>query len=152
MKTTQIQHKKEIAAELSRLLASSYLLFVKTQHFHWNVTGSHFQSLHSMFEMQYNDLFEANDLIAERIRALGELAPGDTVSFAKLSFISESTESPRAEKMVEILLADHQKIIDFLRPLIEKCADAKDEATNNILAPRIEQHEKTAWMLRSFLE
>ena len=141
----------DIAQDLSKLLASMYTLYLKTQNFHWNVVGPHFQALHTMFEEQYNDLFAANDEVAERIRALGELAPGSFSEFAKLSFISEAKGHPSAEDMVKELLSDHETIASFLRDLIEKAADARDEATNDVLAPRIDVHEKTAWMLRSFL-
>lgn len=144
--------RSEIAQELSKLLASNYILFIKTQNFHWNVTGPHFQSLHEMFENQYNDLFAANDEIAERIRALGFPAPGTTAEFAKLSFLKEAKGTPKAEAMVRELLADHETMISALRETIEKAAEVEDEGTNDILSPRLSAHEKTAWMLRSFLE
>jgi len=144
--------RTEITHKLSKLLASSYLLFIKTQNFHWNVTGPHFQTLHTMFETQYNELFAANDEIAERIRALGHEAPGTMKEFVSLAFIKEAQGKKKAETMVKELLADHESIIEFIRNLIEKASGVRDEGTNDVLAPRIDAHEKTAWMLRSFLE
>ncbi|MCF7812531.1 DNA starvation/stationary phase protection protein [Candidatus Gracilibacteria bacterium] len=143
--------RKALAAELSKILASNYLLLIKTQNFHWNVTGSHFRDLHLMFEEQYNDLFGANDEIAERIRALGFAAPGTIKEFASLSFLKDAQEIPKAEEMVAELLKDHETMIQSIRKLIKKAGDAQDEATNDLLSPRIDAHEKTAWMLRSFL-
>ncbi|MBT3349008.1 DNA starvation/stationary phase protection protein [bacterium] len=141
MKTT------DIVRELSEILASNYILYIKTQNYHWNVTGPAFFGLHAMLEKMYNDLFTANDDIAERIRALGNFAPGTASEFLKLSFVDEPTEIPSAEKMVETLLADHEKMAEKMK----KLAQNADEGTQDLLSPRVATHEKTAWMLRSFL-
>lgn len=144
--------REQIAAELSKLLASHYTLYIKTQNFHWNVRGPFFQQLHLMFEGQYNELALGNDEIAERIRALGVLAPGSYAQFAKLSFIEESAEDLLAEKMVEILLTDHEKLISEMRKILNLAGDIGDNATEDLIGPKINTHEKTAWMLRSFLD
>lgn len=144
--------RTDVAQKLSELLASNYTLYIKTQNFHWNVKGPFFQQLHLMFENQYNELALANDEIAERIRALGILAPGSYVKFTKLSFIKESDEDMKAEKMVETLLGDHEAMIQNIRNLIVFAGDKNDEATNDLLSPRLNAHEKTAWMLRAFLD
>jgi starvation-inducible DNA-binding protein len=141
-----------MAQQLSVLLASNYLLYIKTQNFHWNVKGPFFQTLHLMFEAQYNELALANDLIAERIRALGILAPGNYAKFAELSFVTDSPEDLRANEMVQTLLADHETMIQRIRTTLAYAADIGDDATGDLLAPRINAHEKTAWMLRTFLE
>lgn len=143
--------RKEIVQGLSVLLASMYTLYLKTQNFHWNVTGPYFQQLHTMFETQYNDLFMANDQVAERIRALNAFVPASFSQFKDLSFVHDQKEVVKAESMVKELLEDHEKITAFLRDLIETAAEARDEATNDVLTERIDIHEKTAWMLRSFL-
>lgn len=139
----------KIAAELSRLLASNYLLYIKTQHFHWNVTGPQFGPLHKMLEEHYDNLAEANDEIAERIRALGKTAPGTAKQFIELSLIQEQSKTPPAQEMIRELLADHRKIIEFIRELMGLAAQASDEGTNDLLSGRISWHEKTAWMLES---
>ena len=136
---------------LKTILASNYVLYTKTQHFHWNVMGPHFQTLHVMFEAQYSALAEANDELAERIRALGEFAPGTHVKFNELSFIKEQPENPKAEAMVQELLNDHEAMIWHLQQGIEQAAGVNDDGTADLLTVRIEFHQKTAWMLRSFL-
>lgn len=145
-------NKQEIIQELGKLLASTYTLYLKTQNFHWNVTGPFFQTLHLMFEQQYNALAMANDAIAERIRSLGAPAPGTYTEFAKLSFIEEPTSIPKAEEMVKSLVEDHEKIIAFAKELIQKAAETRDEGTIDLLTTRVSEQEKTAWMLRSFLQ
>lgn len=142
----------EIAAGLSRFLADSYTLYLKTHYYHWNVTGPMFNTLHLMFETQYNELALAVDLIAERIRALGVYAPGTYQEFAKLTVIPEDTSVPKAEEMIKNLVAGQEAVVRTARsrfPVVEK---ASDEATADLLTQRIQLHEKTAWMLRSLLE
>ncbi len=134
---------------LRRLLADSYTLMLKTQNYHWNVTGPGFKGLHELFELQYNDLFAANDVIAERIRALGEKAPGSYKEFASLAAIKEATGAEKAAEMVANLAADHAKLATSITQLIEAAGSAGDEGTADILSPRISAHQKHAWMLKS---
>ncbi len=143
--------RQEIAAGLSKLLADTYTLYLKTHNFHWNVTGPMFQTLHLMFEAQYNELALAVDLIAERIRALGFPAPGTYQAFAELSSIAEAEGVPSAEEMIRQLVAGQEAVVRTARsvfPLVEK---AHDEPTADLLTQRMQVHEKTAWMLRSLL-
>jgi starvation-inducible DNA-binding protein len=144
--------QNEIIQELGKLLASNYTLYLKTQNFHWNVTGPFFQTLHLMFEGQYNALAMANDEIAERIRSLGAPAPGTYREFAKLSFIQEPEGKLKAEEMVKSLMKDHETLIKFSKELIEKAGELGDEGTIDLLTTRVSAQEKTAWMLRSFLQ
>ena len=144
--------RKAIADGLSRLLADTYTLYLKTHNFHWNVTGPMFQTLHLMFETQYNELALAVDLVAERIRALGYAAPGTYSEYAKLSSIKETAGVPKAEKMIELLVDGQEAVVRTARsifPLVEK---VNDEPTADLLTQRMQVHEKTAWMLRSLLE
>ncbi len=145
-------NRKTIAGELSKLLADTYTLYLKTHFFHWNVTGPMFQTLHLMFETQYNELALAVDSIAERIRALGVFAPGTYSEFSNLTSIQESKGVPSAQDMIHQLVTAHETVIRTARgafPVIEK---ANDEASADLLTQRIQLHEKTAWMLRSLLE
>jgi len=144
--------RSEIAIGLSKLLADTYSLYLKTHNFHWNVTGPMFQTLHLMFETQYNELALAVDLIAERIRSLGLPAPGTYSDFARLSSIRETSGVPKAEEMVQILVAGQEAIVRTARSVFPAAANASDEATADLLTQRIQLHEKTAWMLRSLLE
>jgi starvation-inducible DNA-binding protein len=144
--------RKAIADGLSRLLADTYTLYLKTHNFHWNVTGPMFQTLHLMFETQYNELALAVDLVAERIRALGYPAPGTYSQYAKLSSIKETSGVPKAADMIELLVEGQQAVVRTARsifPLVEK---VNDEPTADLLTQRMQVHEKTAWMLRSLLE
>ncbi len=144
--------RKEIVEGLSRLLADTYTLYLKTHNFHWNVTGPMFSTLHIMFETQYTELALAVDVIAERIRALGHFAPGTYKEFAKLSSISEADGVPPAHDMIRQLVEAQEAVIRTARglfPLVEK---ANDEASADLLTQRMQLHEKTAWMLRSLLE
>lgn len=145
-------HRKKIANGLSKLLADTYTLYLKTHNFHWNVTGPHFKSLHLTFEEQYNELALAVDLIAERIRALGVAAPGSYQQFAKLTSLKEETKVPHYEKMIQQLVQDHETVAKTAREIFPLADEAHDEVSNNLLADRMEIHEKTAWMLRSLLE
>jgi starvation-inducible DNA-binding protein len=145
--------RKRVAQGLTRILASTYMVYVKTHNYHWNVTGPLFQPLHGFFEEQYKVLAEAVDEIAERIRALGYRAPGTFGEFMKLSHLQEDAPDrvPEAEDMVMNLQQDHETISNSGRKLIHIANDAGDDATSDLLTKQLEFHEKTAWMLRSFL-
>lgn len=144
--------RKVIAAGLSRLAADNFTLYLKTHFFHWNVTGPMFQTLHLMFETQYNELWLASDAIAERIRALGFTAPGTYEDFAKLTVIKSTKSVPKAVDMIKQLVAGHEATTRTARALFPVADAANDEATADLLTQRIQIHEKTAWMLRSLLE
>lgn len=144
--------RKAIAAGLSRLAADNFTLYLKTHFFHWNVTGPMFQTLHLMFETQYNELWLASDAIAERVRALGFPAPGTYEEFAKLTVIKSSKGIPKAVDMIKELVAGHEATAKTARALFAPADKAGDEATADLLTQRIQIHEKTAWMLRSLLE
>ena len=144
--------RKNIAQGLSRLLADTYTLYLKTHYFHWNVTGPMFSTLHLMFETQYNELALAVDLIAERIRALDIYAPGTYRDFAKLTSIKESESVPKAQEMIAELVAGHEAVCRTARSVFPTADAAADEATADLLTQRLQLHEKTAWMLRSLLE
>jgi starvation-inducible DNA-binding protein len=144
--------RKAIAKGLSALLADSYSLYLMTHNFHWNVKGPMFNTLHTMFMTQYTEQWAALDLIAERIRALGEPAPGTYKEFAKLTSIAEVSGTPKAMEMVRLLVKAQEataKTARKLFPLVEK---ASDQPTADLLTQRQDVHEKTAWMLRSLLE
>ena len=144
--------RKKIAEGLSRVLADTYTLYLKTHNFHWNVTGPMFQTLHLMFMTQYNELWLATDLIAERIRSLGFPAPGTYGEFARLTSIKYTEGVPKAEEMIRLLVAGNEAVARTAReifPIIEK---ANDQPTADLLTQRMQVHEKTAWMLRSLLE
>jgi starvation-inducible DNA-binding protein len=143
--------RKEIAEGLSRLLASSYTLYLKTHNYHWNVTGPMFRTLHLMFEEQYIDLREAVDGIAERIRALGVHAPGSYGEFARLSAVTDEEGTHEAMEMVRRLVKGHEVVIQIARELVTVAEDAHDVATADLVTQRIQIHEKTAWMLRSLI-
>lgn len=142
---------KKVADAFSRMLADTYLLSLKTQNFHWNVTGENFMMLHELFGSQYDELSQAVDVLAERIRALGYPAPASFFHFSKLSAIQEEQGQPSTMKMIEQLLADHELLARTARELFSIATAAHDEAGANILAERMEKHEKAAWMLRSSL-
>ena len=146
------EDREEIASGLSRLLADSYTLYLKTHNFHWNVTGPMFQTLHLMFEAQYTELALAVDLIAERIRSLGFPAPGTYKQYAELSSIKEEQAIPKAQDMIRILVEGQEAVVRTARSLYPVLEKANDEATADLLTQRIQLHEKTAWMLRSLLE
>ena len=145
------KQRKSIAEGLSRLLADSYLLYLKTHNFHWNVTGPQFESLHLLFETQYTELANAIDEIAERIRALGAFAPASLATYLKLASIKEEEGHPDATGMLKQLVADHEAVSKTARSLFPLLDDAQDEATADLLTQRLSLHEKTAWMLRSHL-
>lgn len=144
--------RQQIAAGLSRLLADTYTLYLKTHNYHWNVTGPMFQTLHLMFETQYTELALAVDLIAERIRALGVPAPGTYREFAELTTIAEAEGIPKAEEMIRDLVAGQEAVVRTARSIFPLADAANDEPTADLLTQRMQLHEKTAWMLRSLLE
>jgi starvation-inducible DNA-binding protein len=141
----------EIADGLSHVLADTYTLYLKTHNYHWNVTGPLFNTLHLMFETQYNELWLAVDLIAERIRSLGSVAPGTYAQFAELTAIAEADGVPSAENMIKDLVVGHETVVKTARRVFPLAADAHDEPTTDLLTQRMQEHEKTAWMLRSML-
>ena len=145
------QTRREIGQGLSRLLADTYTLYLKTHNFHWNVTGPMFNTLHQMFEEQYTELSQAVDAIAERIRALGFPAPGSYKQFAELTSITEETGVPPAEEMIRQLVKDQETVVRTARSVFPIVDKANDEATADLLTQRLQIHEKTAWMLRSLL-
>ncbi len=148
----QEKDRKNIAHGLSRLLAGTYTLYLQTHNFHWNVKGPMFQTLHLMFEQQYNELALAVDLIAERIRALGFPAPGTYGEFVELSSIKETRGVPAAEEMIAILIDGQEAIVRTAREVLPMVDEAHDEPSADLLTQRMQMHEKTAWMLRSLLE
>ncbi|MEM6413241.1 MAG: DNA starvation/stationary phase protection protein [Pseudomonadota bacterium] len=142
--------RTSVAEALSGVLADTFSLYTKTHGFHWNVTGPQFQTLHALFQEQYNELWSAVDEIAERIRALGSYAPGDPNSLIERSKIGNAPQTPpSAEEMTKILLADHETIAQRLRQAIETADDADDDVSEDLLIRRLEVHDKTAWMLRA---
>lgn len=143
---------QNLVESLKALLANGYLLLLKTQNYHWNVTGSHFSSLHALFEEQYNDLFAANDEVAERIRALGVFAPGSYKAFMEYAKVSEETDVPKSMDMVKNLANDHKIMAELAQALIEAGEAANDEVSVDMGVQRKTVHEKTHWMLSSHLE
>jgi starvation-inducible DNA-binding protein len=144
--------RKQIAEGLSRLLADTYTLYLKTHNFHWNVKGPMFQTLHLMFEQQYNELALAVDQIAERIRALDCPAPGTYAEYVKLSSIRETAGVPRAEEMIKLLVEGQEAVVRTARSVFPAVEKANDEPSADLLTQRMQIHEKTAWMLRSLLD
>lgn len=146
------QDRKDIADGLSRLLADTYTLYLKTHYFHWNVTGPMFHSLHTMFEEEYTELAVAVDDIAERIRTIGYTAPGSYSEFSELSSIKETRGVPDAEEMVRLLVEGNEAVVRTAREAFPAAERANDESTVDMLTERMRTHEKTAWMLRSMLK
>lgn len=144
--------RKKIADGLSRLLADSYVVYLKTHNFHWNVTGPMFQTLHVLFMTQYTELWNALDLIAERIRALGYPAPGSYKRFVELSSIPEEDGVPKAKDMIRQLVSGQEAVARTARQVFAIVEKASDQPTADLLTQRMEVHEKNAWMLRSLLE
>src|SRR3989338_2219473 len=157
-KTTSINigigagEREKIAKGLSALLADSYTLYMMTHNFHWNVTGPMFNTLHLMFMDQYTEQWNALDMIAERIRALGHPAPGTYKEFVKLASIKEVDGVPKATAMISHLVAAQEATARTARKLFPVVEKANDQPTADLLTQRLEVHEKTAWMLRSLLE
>jgi starvation-inducible DNA-binding protein len=144
--------RSAIAAGLSRLLADTYVLYLKTHGFHWNVEGPMFQTLHQMFMTQYTETWNAIDPIAERIRALGHYAPASSQQYGKLASIKESTGVPKAEKMVQELIQGQEAVARTARSVLPLADKANDQPTLDLLTQRLDIHEKNAWMLRSLLK
>ena len=144
--------RQEIAEGLSRLLADTYVLYGKTHGFHWNVTGTMFKTLHLMFMEQYTELWNALDVIAERIRALGVVAPHGGSTLAGLASIKEAEQKPAALDMLRELVDGHGAVASTARSVFPLAETASDEPTADLLTQRLQIHEKTAWMLRSLLE
>ncbi len=147
-----IEDRRKIANGLARLLADTYTVYLKTHNFHWNVTGPMFQTLHLMFMTQYNELWMATDLIAERIRALGFPAPGTYAEFSRLASIKETAGVPKAEDMIRLLVEGNEAVARTAREIFVIAENANDQPTADLLTQRLQTHEKTAWMLRSLLE
>lgn len=145
------EQRKAIAHGLSVLLADTYTLYLKTHNYHWNVTGPMFQTLHTLFETQYNELALAVDEIAERIRALGEFAPGSYKEYAKLTSLKEAEGIPSAEEMIKDLVKGQEAIAKTARTIVPVADAASDEVTLDLLTQRMTVHEKNAWMLRSLV-
>lgn len=144
--------RKKITDGLSRMLADTYTLYLKTHNFHWNVTGPMFQTLHIMFMTQYTEIWNAVDLVAERIRALGYPAPGSYGEFARLSSIRDSTGKVSAKEMIRQLVAGQEAVVRTAREVLPIAEKAGDQPSVDLLSARMEVHEKNAWMLRSLLE
>lgn len=145
------EQRKAIAHGLSVLLADTYTLYLKTHNYHWNVTGPMFQTLHTLFETQYTELSVAVDSIAERIRALGEFAPGSYKEYAKLTNLKEADGIPSAEEMIKDLVKGQEAIAKTARSIVPVADGASDEVTLDLLTQRMTVHEKNAWMLRSLI-
>ena len=146
------KHRAAIAQGLSRLLADTYVLYLKTHSFHWNVEGPMFQTLHLMFMDQYTETWNAIDPIAERIRSLGHYAPGSYKQYVELATVKESEGVPRAGKMIAELIAGQEAVARTARSVFPQVEKVNDEPSADLLTQRMQVHEKTAWMLRSLLE
>jgi len=146
------QDRNRIGQGLSRMLADTYLLYLKTHNFHWNVEGPMFQTLHTMFMEEYTEAWNAIDLIAERIRALGHYAPGTYKEYVKLGSIKETDGVPKAEQMVKLLIQAQEAVVRTARSVLPIAEDADDQPTLDLLTQRMQIHEKNAWMLRSLLK
>ncbi len=141
-----------IAQGLSRLLADTYVLYLKTHNFHWNVEGPMFQTLHQMFMEQYTETWNAIDLVAERIRSLGHYAPGTYKEYLALARIKENAGVPKAEQMIKLLIDGQEAVVRTAREILPLADRANDEPTVDLLTQRMQVHEKNAWMLRSLLK
>jgi starvation-inducible DNA-binding protein len=144
---------KTMAETLARVLANTYTLYLKTHNYHWNVTGPQFASLHTLFETQYTELAGAVDTIAERIRALGHVAPGSYAAFGKLSEVKEAPDSPpEAMQMIRELAADNEALIKIAEKANDVAEESNDVASGDMMIERMQVHAKAAWMLRAHLE
>lgn len=143
--------REKIAQGLSKVLADTYTLYLKTHNYHWNVTGPQFNALHTMFETQYTELATAVDDIAERIRALGHLAPGSYKEYAELTCIEDGDGKKNADDMIRDLVKGQEAVVRTCRDTFPLAEEASDEPTCDLLTVRMQTHEKTAWMLRSML-
>lgn len=141
--------RQRSATAVKKLLADTYALYLKTHGYHWNVEGPHFQQLHALFMQQYTEMWTAVDELAERIRALGEYAPSSYAQMAELSSIPEETGRPDWHAMVINLAKGHEAVAKSAREVLRIAEDIGDDATADVISPRITLHEKTAWMLRA---
>ena len=144
--------RSAVAAELSKMLADSYTLYLMTHNFHWNVEGPMFNTLHNMFMTQYTEEWTALDQIAERIRALGHFAPGTYAEYAKLSSIREPKAVPEATDMIRLLVQGNEAVAKTARHALSQADQANDQPSADLLTQRLDVHEKNAWMLRSLLQ
>jgi len=136
---------------LEKVLANSYVLYLKTQNYHWNVVGENFKSLHELFEVQYGDLAAANDEIAERIRALGSKVEGTFENFQKLSKFKSANKNFDSKAMLKDLVSDNEALVKFLAEGVKIAQGEGDEGTADLFIGRIKTHEKAIWMLESSL-
>ena len=143
--------RKSVAQELSKVLADSYAIYLKTHGYHWNVQGPEFFSLHGLFQQQYTDMWNALDDIAERIRALGEFAPQSASAFGNLTSIPDGHPDKSAQEMLQDLIRDHGTVLKTVRAALDAADEAGDEASVDLMTQRLHFHEKAAWMLRSSL-
>lgn len=147
-----VKDRAAIAKGLSRLLADTYVVYLKTHNFHWNVEGPMFQTLHQMFMEQYTETWNAIDLVAERIRSLGHYAPGTYKEYLGLARIKETPGVPKAEQMVKLLIEGQEAVVRTAREVLPVAERADDQPTLDLLTQRMQVHEKNAWMLRSLLK
>lgn len=145
------EQRDVMANAVTAVLADTYALYFKTHAYHWNVTGPRFHDLHMLFETQYNELWTATDDIAERIRALGPKAPNSYAAMSKAASLDSDAKAAKADDMIADLIKGHETVVATIRKALELADEHGDEATADLLAPRINAHEKTAWMLRSTL-
>jgi starvation-inducible DNA-binding protein len=143
--------RRAVCKGLNKLLGDTYILYLKTQNYHWNVTGNLFQSLHTLFEEQYQEQALAVDEIAERIRALGEFAPGSFAAFSKVSSIKEENAIPSAEEMIHNLVQGNEAVVSTAREIVSLADGCEDDVTSDLMINRMQVHEKNAWMLRSLI-
>ena len=143
--------RRAVCKGLNKLLGDTYILYLKTQNYHWNVTGNLFQSLHTLFEEQYQEQALAVDEIAERIRALGEFAPGSLAAFSKVSSIKEENAIPSAEEMIHNLVQGNEAVVSTAREIVSLADGCEDDVTSDLMINRMQVHEKNAWMLRSLI-
>lgn len=139
--------QERVAAGLATLLADTYAVYLKTHGYHWNVRGMNFHALHGMFMQQYTEMWAAIDVIAERIRALGQLAPQGYTAFGKLSQIKDGDPHKDAEGMLRELMADHEALIAHAKAARE----GADDVSAAVIDDRIDAHQKHAWMIRATL-
>lgn len=144
--------KERCADALSAVLADTYVLYLKTHNYHWNVEGPEFTTLHELFEVQYRDLWDSIDVIAERIRALGHYAPGSHAKFQALATVQDSEDIPSAHDMLRELIEDNARVTATIRSALPTVQEARDEASVGLLVDRLTTHEKQLWMMRSLLK
>ena len=141
----------QVSSALTRVLADSYAVYLKTHGYHWNVRGPNFSSYHNLFMTQYTEMWTALYVIAERIRALGEFAPQGYATFANLTSVSDGDPENSAEVMMRELMRDHETVCATAREVLELAGDAGDDVTVDLMTQRLAAHEKHAWMLRATL-